>query len=264
MKHSHLLTIVALVCVVGLAAAQSPSNQQQPTAFTPPDPGLIKLEFPGGTAQQYIDAVRAASDDANIVVMGDLAAITMPAVKLRNVDTWAAVRILNELPQQQKNLLILVEAGITSDEPDQARVYTVRAQVTRGSLDWKVESTVISVADVLHGEITADDLLTAVEIALEVVGKVDEPAEIKFHKETGLLIARGTGDQIAAIHEVVEQLRMQMRDPSESQREQASLNEARTEIQELQRAVVEKNIKIAQLSAENEALKSKLPATNPQ
>jgi hypothetical protein len=231
------LTLIFIV--IGLIIAHLAHGEQSPAGAQPavesPGARLITLDFPGGTVAQYIDAVRKASDDANIVVIGDVTPIPMPPVKLKNVDAWAAVNILNSMPQHQKDLYVKMDADITSHERDQSRVYVVTAQVTRSNgLGGPVESTVLSVLDVLQDHLTADDLLTAVQIAQEVIGNPDQPADIKFHKETGLLIARGTREQIAGIHQVVEQLRQQAVRKM-NPKEQAELKNAANKIEELER-----------------------------
>jgi hypothetical protein len=261
-----LATLVAgLVLFASVQAQNSSSNAGRPSRAS--GENLITLEFAGGNVAQYIDAVRQASDNANIVVIGDVTPIQMPSVRLKNVDTWAAVNILNELPQQQKDLLVNIQASISSDESDQARVYTVSAMTTRaGSLGASVESTVISVADVLQGQMTADDLLTAVKIAVDVVGMADEPADIKFHKETGLLIARGSADQVSAIHQVVEQLREQLqRSQSMTSPDfRASMESCQAELNTVRSVLMARDVQVKALQQQLALFEEQNPKPKPQ
>jgi hypothetical protein len=135
-------------------------------------------------------------------------------------------------------------------------VYTATIQADRiGKPGAAVESTVMSVADVLQGDITADDLLTAVNIAIEVVGRADEPADIKFHKETGLLIARGSIRQIVALRQVVVQLREQMQSPkitSDNLAQAAAgyrqaLKERDSQLEALQQRITQLETQVSQL-----------------
>jgi chromosome segregation ATPase len=62
-------------------------------------------------------------------------------------------------------------------------------------------------ADLLDENLKPEDALTAIQTALELIQGADEPAQIKFHQETGILICRGSPEQVESIQQVITQLR---------------------------------------------------------
>ncbi len=196
------LAVAALACQPLPIHGQSADREQAPAVAT------LDLEFLGGTALDYVNAIRKAEPSANIVVLGDLARFSMAAVKLKDVDVWSALRVLDQLPADQGNIVAKVRLENVVDNPESPPVLAVTAEIKdRGPNPGMMQTTVISMADVLGDNLKPTDALAAIETALGLITEPSAPAQIKFHTETGLLIARGTPEQIESIRQVISQLR---------------------------------------------------------
>ena len=92
-------TLFPTYLLVSLILA-SASPGQAPAGDT-----LINVRFLGGTATQYIAAVREATGDLNILVAPEAAEVLMPPVNLKLVSVAAAIRLLedkaNESPDRR-------------------------------------------------------------------------------------------------------------------------------------------------------------------
>jgi hypothetical protein len=65
---------------------------------------------------------------------------------------------------------------------------------------------VLSVADLMTSGLGSDAVLSAIEMALEVDGG-HEHVDVRFHKETGILVGRGGNEQLDVLSQVVARLR---------------------------------------------------------
>jgi len=198
-----LLAATLAFCSNHALAQVAASPGGQPSAAS-----ALTLDFPGGTAADYIGALRKASPNANIVVLGDLARIRMAAVQLKNVDVHSALLVLDRLPQDQGSFIAKVNVENVASSQDVPDVFTVTADIRdRGNPPGVQQTTVISMADLLGENLKSSDALTAIQTALGLIASGGEPAQIKFHEETGLLICRGSPEQIENIEQVIRQLR---------------------------------------------------------
>jgi len=231
-----------LIVIPALAQDDQPPPTNPGRRATPaaplPEPKPINLDFRGGTATEYINALRKATTDVNIVVMSDLSSIQVPPVTLKNVNPASAIDILRSIPQDQPGRH--VEINFKEDRPkspEQLPVFTVSANIIANSVQGRrigEQTTVASISDLLEGKLKAADLLTAVQTALEMLKNEAQPAQIRFHEETGLLIARGSDEQIAAITMVLRQIREKVerdrnRDQERQQQQNASTRAAQLE-----------------------------------
>ncbi len=197
MKRSSCVSIVALVAA---AVACGPQAQAQFTS-----PPSFSLQFAGGTIGEYVNALQEASGGANIVVASpEVGAIRFPPVRLESVTLEAAVIVLEgEYPTKQAGN-VYVSAEMVG-HPAEGVKPLFRISANRQT-HLAAEVKVWSVADLIAGSLAPEDFLTAVEAVVELIPG-HQPAEIRFHKETGLLIARGDPHQLDAIEGVVEQIR---------------------------------------------------------
>ena len=191
------------VAIASLAAFPASTLAQQPA-----NDGTVSFSFPGGTAAEFIEALRKADPSANIVVLGALDDIRMHDVQLKAVDVLSALSVLNELPQEQGDIIAKVRVNDVRSNQDVPAVYTVTADVRRrGAMPGMQQTTVISMADLLNDNLKAEDALRSIEVALTMLENETHLAKIQFHQETGLLIARGDPEQIESIRQVITQLR---------------------------------------------------------
>jgi len=217
MRRSHsLFTLAAASASLALVAAVPASAlPQSARTDNPPitlDLPTVTLDFNGGTALDYVNAIRNANAASNIVVLGDLQRVNMAAVKLKDAPVWAALRVLEQLPSEQGDVVAKVRLQNVADNFNTSAVFTLTADVRSRKPGADADpterfTTVMSLADVVGDNLKPDDAMQALSLALALGDPDARPAEIKFHSETGLCIARGTIEQIETIRQVVTQLR---------------------------------------------------------
>ena len=217
-----LATILAALMLAWPGHAQDKPQPTAPAEETSPNSApekLLNLDFPGGSAADYVSAIRKTAADANIIVISDISSVPFPAVQLRNVDIQSALNVLNSIHQAQSGRAVEVRVGAdmppTRNKPGSMErpVFTVSAQFG-GLADGARDSVVLDISDILSpvnnapasSQTAAADVLTAIETASQMLQGEFQPAQIKFHEATGLLIARGHPEQIGTIQRVVQQL----------------------------------------------------------
>jgi len=166
---------------------------------------LIDVRFPGGTASQYIDTIRAAAGDMNVVVTLDVVKVSMPPITLKNVSVDVAMRLLDGKTSESPEQIVRLElVDLPVYAQDEQPTYEVRAVVrlllnrVRGAYVW-------TVSDLLANDIPSTAVLSAVEMALDVVGS-ETTLDVRFHEDTGLLIAMGDIGQMETIEGVLDRL----------------------------------------------------------
>ena len=208
--------------------AQASDRPAAPAAAT------LDLDFPGGTALAYVNAIRAAAPSANIVVLGDLERIRMAGAKLRGVDVASALRVLDALPNEQGAVIAKVVLDNVAASPDAPPVFAVTAEIKdRGPAPGFTQSTVISLADVLGDNLKSEQALSAIETALSLMDAAATPAQLKFHESTALLIARGSPEQMDSIRQVMTQLRERQGTLEVRAQQQQAINTQRQQLEAL-------------------------------
>ncbi len=211
MRHRLLASCALVTIFVTLAlAGGSPASALQSAPSG--DLGVFDLQFKGGSVTEYASAIRNASPRSNIIVMPGAGELPVPAMDLKSVDLRSAVGLLDQHDAILDGQRWVLRVRDTSGHRQASTpIYTLFAIATGApGADPRAtqsRSSVISLSNILEpGHISAADALTAIETALTLVtGQASKP-EIRFHEETGLLIARGTEEQIHIIYEVVAQL----------------------------------------------------------
>lgn len=207
MSTSRTLSMFTLfaACTCAAAAALCQVRATTPVAIQPPAVQTLTIDFPGGTAADYILALREADPAANIVVLGDLSGIALRPVQLKNVELVSALRVLNYVGHEQGNVRARIQIEERGDRS--APIYTI---VTDGpksdSSNMTPQTIVISMADVLSDQLKPADALSAIEAAIALVNIAEPAPAIRFHEETSLLLANGTMEHLNAIRQVVNQL----------------------------------------------------------
>jgi hypothetical protein len=168
---------------------------------------VISLEFPGGPLADFVEAVRKSGKDVNVLLMTPEAGkISLPPVRLKSVSVDAALAVLHNCEFRWDDTTVALDV-----EPFGPRSQGAVYRITANRIDRKsggpTEVHVWTVADLLIKGLTAEEILTAVETAIELYGGKSPAAQIRFHEATGLLVGSGTGDQLAAIDRVVRELR---------------------------------------------------------
>lgn len=183
-----------VVYVVGIDMAEAFKAEQKPK----PAP-KFNLSFKGGTAAEYLETVRRAHPPANIAAMPGVERFEIPPVEFQWATVEAAVRMLEDLQRTsdagREELRVRMLPVEGSAEP-LVQVLVERRRGEETSMVW-------SVAETLSRGVDPADMLTAIETALR---QFESPATVRFHKETDLVIVRGTSDQLSAIDMVLGRL----------------------------------------------------------
>lgn len=214
MARRTTLRILAAALLTGLVAAitAQPAAAQQGSVF---QDATFDLAFPGGTVTQYVEAINKAAGGSRIVVRPSAASLEAPPVRLTGVNVGHAAAVLDGLTELQgetmSRIYIRDVGGVfiigASSEDDRRLV---------GTHVWSIQHLIGSEA------LPADDVLAAVETALAVF---PDPADVRFHVETGILIARAPEDQLEAIDRVLDAIEQSV----ESIRDERARREHREE-----------------------------------
>jgi hypothetical protein len=222
----------AILLVTGLLGGQAafaqPAQPTNPSSFqnrvntivkraagesTDSVPNLTRfdLDFPGGTANDLIQAVEKASDKPlNVVIPIGSADTPLPPLKMRAVTVPQLFKALEAGSQFTRKVtssggtVTPLSYGFqTLDQsPRDDSVWFFHSQMWH---EQKPEKTCRfwQLAPFLE-DYTVDDITTAIETGYKMLG---EPAPvINFHKDTRLLIAVGEGNKLNLIDEVLRQL----------------------------------------------------------
>lgn len=196
---------------------------------------LLDLSFEGGTVQQYVNMIEMKAGHANVILDLNDIEIPMPKVELKRVEFLSAMKLLDGRESIVNGMYVRLNMRTIQTTVREAPTVMITAEIEPAESIQNFRSTVLSVKDLLRAGMTAEDVLTAVTTALELFDESNEPAELRFHEQTGLLIARGDREQMATIHDVVDQLRkaaMQDRHSQEDQRRAAQLHEKLQHLQQ--------------------------------
>ncbi len=189
--------VIPIMLTTAPPAAAIEGPQDEPLA-------LISLEFSGGSAMDYVASIRRAAGETNIVVAPEASEIPMPPVTLTQVTVAGAIDLLDgrghERPSRTVTLLV---RHMPMYDPAERQTYQVLARVVGRAAASPTQ--VWTVSNLLTNGITSEAVLAAVEMALEVVGSKTE-MDIRFHEDTGLLIAHGDQEQLEVINEVLKRL----------------------------------------------------------
>jgi hypothetical protein len=245
MRHPLLLTLIAALALC-LTIQPAPGQDARPRDPQPAPTAdrLINVEFEGGTLLQYARMVqRAAGDSINIVLADDkVGQATIPPLALRNVDPYQAMRTVEEtqfVVAGRQYMLALDEVrGSTTQSAVTVRVMAIDRGNVPGSQ--QRQTMIFAAQPLLDAGMEAEHLLSAVEIALNLSAKA-QPADVRFHEETGLIFASGDLDQLRAIDQLMGTLRgsyeQRLSEPVENL--EAELEEAHGEIEQLEMEIEE-------------------------
>lgn len=242
MQHRRIPSplIASLVLASGLAGSIQTALAQGtpadlPVAETPapqrrsaqPSQPTISVEFAGGTVEQYALALRAAamSQPVNIVVSKAAAKAELAPIQLRDATISSAVEAIRAAGEEGGSWLI-TDVGRPSDAGTLVYLVDFRARPTKPPA---LQSTPESNADLQRIEVfslrqviepdpndprgagvheSPEVVLAAVEATLAMTDERTEgKPELKFHKDSGLLIVRAGPRTLAAISSVVDSIR---------------------------------------------------------
>jgi hypothetical protein len=181
-------TLITCLLVSGSAfAAEEQSAKDLP---------VFDLSFPGGTVAEFVANVEKAFDRSvragqkpNFVVPAESSAIALPKLELRSVDVATLMTAVTTLLMDQKHVFWQRAGGSTW-------VLTTRPDS---------RSTRAFYVGHLLRKFKIEDITTAVETVLNM-GR-STTIDLKYHKDTQLLIIRASPAQLESALEVLNQLR---------------------------------------------------------
>lgn len=245
---SALLTAPAVVGACFAQEAQGGNVTSLGRVFQSRGGTAIDLDFRGGTATEFIDAVRKAADGkVNIVAMPYVEEVRVPPMKLKSVDVISAVNLLDGESLQTPSRLVRLDVRIIAPASGElAALVKVNADVKQaGGFAPPQRSNIWSVADLMSGGMTAEHITTAVSAALELMDADAAKAQVRFHKETSLLLARAEPEQIGIIHDVIAQLR-----ESSAQQQAEAMKPLRSGLEQLEQRLNQSEVERRTLQAE--------------
>lgn len=165
----------------------------------------ISFDFKGGSLNEFVAEVQAAAGTKQVLVRGKAADFEMPPLQMEKVTLYGVLSALDGDERRHSNGdrsrlnvgdrdgVYLVE--VETDSPNRQSMESNRAQ----TMSWSIA--------LLRGpnRLSTEELLTAIEAAVEVSGGVDTTT-LRFHDETSLLIVSATGQTIQMIDSVLHQL----------------------------------------------------------
>lgn len=172
---------------------------------------LVDVDFRGGTVAEYLAAIQKAQPAANVTILDrEVGEVLLPPVQLKRVRWSNAVKLIDDLVLETDEARIVIGTTIDPGDGISAPVAAVRAHVDRVRQPARSKSRQTYVWSLAHligpDAIGAEDVLSAMETALEVSSKDEQAATMRFHRETSLLIMHGTGNQIQAVEMIVDRL----------------------------------------------------------
>jgi len=185
-------------------------------------PPVVTVNFAGGPVGEYIKALRESTGEepVNVILSTAAAELVLSPITLRNVSLDVAVQAISAAAGDAAGGFSIRRIKPLADVSNQASpVYAVDfvpREFPRGARHTSPSETpliqVFSLRPITEAEAgdplgasvaeRAETVLTAVQTALDIApNESGQPAELKFHRDSGLLIVRGTRSQIAAVEE---------------------------------------------------------------
>lgn len=311
MKTLALLPSVALVLALTAGAAAQKAQPALPPGVQPGTPwgpgsapevntpytewmrSTVSFEFRGGTLKEYVDTVRAAAKDKPVNVMFRDGAEQSPvaATSMRDVSILSALQAPTDsqgIPQGRGYTIYLQQVsggGSGGGQPyaqttvpafvyvGANRQYTPVLEVFVLSLNEVCTPPWIKNADPCS--LPSADVLKAVETAVEAVGERTpggKPADLAFHRESGLLVVKGTDRQITAAKNVIQSLGQDVRrlretraiDEDKKKNDVGEVEVQRIRASELEKIVQDQRNQVERERARYEMLRKELDSASRQ
>lgn len=201
MSLYHTQQIVLLTALLALVVALAPAS-----AVTRAQ-DVKRIDFAGGTVEEYIAVLREVAPELNIILMPDAAGVQIPAINIASPEVSGAnstslLRILELITDASIEYNIIIESdGVHHVVRLAHPLIAAQSERQRGGQrapETRVDSYSLA-AVILDDHISADDVLRNLEIALEMSEDDGAPPEMRFHESTSLLIVKGTVMQHNAI-----------------------------------------------------------------
>jgi len=199
--------------------------------------GLIRLDWAGGTLQDFVKAVQGmAPQPVNVVLLDDAAAVNavkIAPISVRDVTPTALFRSLVHLAPEGSQLIVTVTGDMAAAAGDAepgardagratgAPIITIRARRVVGAAEAAAKAAqpsvvVIDLSQYLDWEGNGieggpakerlERLMDAVGAALALDDRPVVAAQLRIHAPTGLLFVKGDEGQVSLVHEVIDRI----------------------------------------------------------
>jgi hypothetical protein len=214
-----ILVPLAVICLLPLLSAQ---QEQGVSGVAPPKPGTesrVSVQFKGGTLKDFVQAIRAAAEDINIVLPEKADKVVLPPITLKNAAVIGALEAATTVIDRDE-YQISVKAFHGSGG---ASVYAVRVDGPRTTQSigpgGMVTGTtrVLSLRNITEAPpllppdaslvMSAETALTAVKAGLTLAGLTPQ---LKYHTESGLLFVQGPEAASNLVSNIIRQIEVDL------------------------------------------------------
>jgi hypothetical protein len=165
---------------------------------------LEDLRFQGGTLEEVVELLDAENGSlpVNVLYRNGAEHVQVDSIRLSHIEVQTAMDAVADI----SGLVMSVKAGGASMP---VFILTKPGTPFSATQPQETDTHIIPLAAKLdlRGEALIDEVdvvVSAVELAL--TEESDPKPELKLHPQTGLLIVRGTGNQLQTVNEVVDQI----------------------------------------------------------
>lgn len=194
------------------------------------------LKFNGGTPKEFVEAIKQQSGlSVNVIIPTEYATVDLPSIEVHNVtipQLFDAITLsskkttpiwINESGQRRK---VAAESGngfrSADATPTENSIWYFFSEIpTNDPPPTEMATVQVFQLNDLLKDYTIDDITTAVKTTWQMLDSEFKP-EMKFHSETGLLVTKGTNQQLSMISQVLQQLRQAKYSPPTSLRRPGS------------------------------------------
>jgi hypothetical protein len=200
MTLKKLLSSIIITCL--LLSGSAFAAEEQSTKDLP----VFDLSFPGGTVAEFVTQVEKAFDQnvrpgafgpdsragqkPNFIVPAEASSVKLPKLELRSVDV---------------DTLMKAVTALLISQPQRQVWQRIGGSTWVLSIDRDSRSTRAFYVGHLLKKFKIEDITTAVETVLQMGRPAD--IDLKYHKDTQLLILRASKAQLDSALEVLNQLR---------------------------------------------------------
>jgi hypothetical protein len=240
------------------AADKTTSTQTRTPKATP----LLSVEFSGGTLGQFVDAVKAACPEPlNVIVPAEAIQMPVPHLSLKSISPQMALQSLEYVNDRNGGragggslgydlkVISLNNESVPNAVSNSSQTFAIAIARPFQTPQYQIGGTapanvlitrVYSVSDLLSSEgpdaapgLSMDQIVQPVETAL-TVDNADGPPEampkVMVHKDSRIIIVRGTSRQNDLAKQVIERLREDVESARERVRPERELREAAVEV----------------------------------
>ncbi|MCK5942729.1 MAG: hypothetical protein KAI24_12205 [Planctomycetes bacterium] len=198
------MTLSATLCAQADPAATVPSHRG-------PQPIVVSFAFEGGTMKQFVAAIRKDQPKANIVLATRASSAVVPPMVLRDAGVEQALE--GACMAAEADFRVNVKEFRGAGQP----VYSIYAIANQGRAGAAVSGhrpgdlhqRVLTLNDLTAERMSGmkpmkvETVLSAIELAM---GDEDSPPRIRFHEDSGLLLVRGSYQQIEVVEQTIQTL----------------------------------------------------------